>query len=76
MSYQICSYCIMDNISDSTIEFDEKGECNYCKKARSQIGTSVYFPNREGIAKLEKLIEEIKSAGKNKYWINIQYFTI
>ena len=35
----------MDNASDSTITFDENGNCNYCTKAFAEIGTTTYFPN-------------------------------
>lgn len=64
--YQRCSVCVMDNESDDTIVFDEKGQCNYCKEAFSQINTTVYFPNEEGKRKLDSLIQLIKENGKGK----------
>lgn len=60
-----CSRCIMDNSSDDTITFDEKGVCNYCTDAYENIG-KVYFPNEEGEKRLAKLLDEIKSHGRGK----------
>ena len=51
--YQRCTRCIMDNASDDTIIFNEKGECNYCIQALSEIG-DVYYPNKEGEKRLKK----------------------
>ncbi len=28
--YKICSQCVMDNIGNDDIFFDQKGICNYC----------------------------------------------
>lgn len=55
----------MDDASDDTIRFDSQGRCNYCTKALDEIGT-VYFPNKDGEVKLQKLLEEVKQAGKGK----------
>lgn len=65
MNYRVCSFCIMDNRSDSTIIFDDNGQCDYCKNALNEIG-QVYFPNEKGKIKLLNMIETIKNAGKNK----------
>ena len=65
MSYQRCTRCVMDNSSDTTIRFNEAGECNYCTTALSQIG-EVYFPNETGKQKLEALIEKVKKDGAGK----------
>ena len=27
-----CSFCVMNDESDSLITFDEKGQCNYCRQ--------------------------------------------
>ena len=62
---RVCKRCIMDNTSDDTITFDEKGHCNYCTEAleRKKI---VYFPNAEGKNKNDEIINEIKERGKGK----------
>jgi len=57
-----CTRCIMDDLSDPFIYFDENGYCNYCNTAVQQIG-SVYFPNAEGRKKLTALIDEVKAFG-------------
>ena len=60
-----CTRCVMDNKSDQTIKFNEKGECNYCTESFAKIG-KVYFPNEEGQVKLESLLNEIKAYGEGK----------
>lgn len=61
---KICSFCVMDNKSDSSITFNEKGECNYCLDTRERKDKE-YFPNEEGRKKLEMIIQEIKENTKN-----------
>ena len=61
-----CTRCVMDNSSDSTITFNEKGECNYCTQTLSEIGTTTYFPNEEGEKKLRAMIDMLKEEGKGK----------
>lgn len=63
--YQICTRCIMDNASDNTIVFDEKGVCNYCNKAFEQKKVK-YFPNEEGKFKLNSLLTKLKTEGRGK----------
>lgn len=63
--FQRCTRCIMDNASDPTITFNDKGECSYCTKAE-QIMPNVYFPNAEGEKRLKKLIADVKAAGEGK----------
>ena len=66
MSYQVCNFCIMDNISDPDIFFDEKGECNYCKLYK-QIQKSRFISDKiENETKLKLLVDEIKKDGKTK----------
>jgi len=60
-----CNRCIMDDVADKYIVFDEAGYCNYCSNTLKQLGT-VYFPNVEGEGRLKNLISEIKAQGKNK----------
>jgi len=33
MNYRVCKRCIMNNISDNIITFDEPGNSNYCNEA-------------------------------------------
>jgi N-acetyl sugar amidotransferase len=63
--YRVCNRCVMDNVSDDTIFFDENGYCNYCNEAIKNID-KVYFPNKEGKIKLGKIINSIKKDGKGK----------
>ena len=63
---QVCSRCVMDNTSDNSIVFDDKGHCNYCTKALSEINTTVYFPNELGQKKLDEMISKIKHDNKDK----------
>mgnify|MGYP003589171274 CR=1 FL=1 len=66
-SYRICSRCVMDNSSDNTIIFDGNGVCNYCTEALKDK-EFIYFPNKEGKAKLDSLINRLKSENRgNKY---------
>ncbi len=65
MSYKICNRCVMDNKSDDTITFDEKGNCNYCTTALNEIRTT-YFPNQEGQKRLNVLINMLKKEGRGK----------
>ena len=64
--YQRCTRCIMDNASDNSITFNEKGECNYCTEALSKIGPTIYFPNEIGKMKIEEMVAKIKKEGKGK----------
>lgn len=63
--YIRCKRCIMDNASDTTIQFDSDGNCNYCTDALSRMKNS-YFPGEEGKDKLDELIGKIKKAGQGK----------
>jgi len=61
---QICSRCIYDS-SVSKITFDENGECNYCKMSDA-LAAQFKTGTAEGVAELEKIIAEIKKAGRTK----------
>ena len=61
---KVCSRCIMSDISDPTISFDEKGYCNYCTRAFSEINTSTYFPTEEGSNRLKVVLEKLKREGQ------------
>lgn len=63
--YKKCVRCIMDNISDDTITFDNNGICSYCNYALERM-ESVYFPNEEGKKKLESMLVMLKAEGKGK----------
>ncbi len=61
---KICSRCIYDE-RVSSIQFDEKGVCNYCKQVddlQKLYGTG----EQEGEQKLKQIVEQIKIDGKNK----------
>lgn len=62
--YKICTRCIMDT-SDPEIVFDENGVCNHCKLYDEKQKT-VAASEEEKQQKLEKLIADIKEAGKGK----------
>ena len=55
----------MDDSSDPTIRFDEAGHCNYCTDALDRKDR-VYFPNEEGEAQLQTMLQKIKEDGKGK----------
>src|SRR5450759_5066227 len=62
---QVCSRCVMDNISDTTIMFEADGTCNYCNDALKAKDT-VCFPNENGKKTLDAMIAKIKKEGKGK----------
>lgn len=61
---QVCSRCLFDE-DVPNITFDEKGECSYCNLYDS---LEEQYPNTgpEGKAAYDKLINEMKAAGKGK----------
>lgn len=63
MKTKICSRCILDS-SVPGIEFDERGICDYCKLQDEMEKRNPL--NEIGQQKLNGMIEEIKSKGKNK----------
>jgi N-acetyl sugar amidotransferase len=64
MSYQICTNCIMDT-SDSTIKFDENGQCIYCNNFYNNIVPN-WHTDEIGNKKLIKVVKKIKKEGLNK----------
>lgn len=60
----ICSSCIYDEETPG-IEFDNLGECNYCKQV-NDLKTLFNTGNPDGEKELNTIIEDIKRAGKNK----------
>lgn len=59
---KICSKCISDTTIPE-IRFDENGVCNFCK-VHDDLEKK-YPLNEEGKRKLNELVEEIKTKGKN-----------
>lgn len=60
---QICTRCIYDN-SIPIIFFDEEGVCSYCRQMEAM---KLEYPTGvEGEAMLQKLVDEMKLAGKGK----------
>jgi len=62
--YQICTSCIMDT-SDSTITFDERGWCDFCRNFHESIKPQ-WSPGPKGIAEITPLIEKIKEEGRGR----------
>ncbi len=62
--YQICTNCIMDT-SDSTITFDERGWCDYCRNFHENILPS-WHPGERGVQEIMPTIEKIKREGKGR----------
>ena len=61
---KVCSKCIYDE-RVASITFDKNGICNYChqlEKLKEDYGTG----SKKGDEKFAKIIEEIKTAGKDK----------
>lgn len=63
MSKLICTRCIYDE-SIPNISFDGEGVCNYCRQIDAL--EAEYPTGREGEAKLQKLVDEMKAAGRGK----------
>jgi N-acetyl sugar amidotransferase len=61
---QSCTRCLMDQTA-SSVTFDEKGVCNYCRKHDTLLP---YYPQEEMLRKerFEALVAEIKKSGRNK----------
>ena len=59
----ICSRCISDSTMPA-INFDEKGVCNYCRQYDEM--NSFYPTGEQGKIELQKMVDEIKLAGKGK----------
>lgn len=63
MYKMICKKCIFDD-SVPNIYFDSNGICNYCRQIESM---EIEYPNgKEGLKHLEKMVEDIKRAGRGK----------
>lgn len=67
MQYTQCVRCIMDNVGDDTIKFDEQKQCNYCSSAL-ELKKRIYFPNEAGENKLKALIQRLKNENEDKLY--------
>lgn len=65
MEYRICSKCIMDNVADTHISFDEEGVCNHCRQFEMNVAK---YPQseEERKQKFDAIIKAIKEDGKTK----------
>jgi N-acetyl sugar amidotransferase len=64
MEKRVCTNCIMDNINDPDLVFDEKGVCNHCKNYTEAFAK---LPKgEEKNKKLQEIISNIKTAAKGK----------
>lgn len=62
---RVCNRCVMDDISDRTITFDENGFCNYCTDTLKRIPLE-YFPNEAGKKILDTTMLKIKKESINR----------
>jgi N-acetyl sugar amidotransferase len=63
MNKLICTRCIYDE-SVPNISFDGEGVCNYCRQIDAL--EAEYPTGREGEARMQKLVDEMKAAGRGK----------
>jgi N-acetyl sugar amidotransferase len=64
MEKKVCVHCIMDNVNEPDLQFDENGVCNYC---RSYTESSALIPKGEARdKKLHELVNTIKERSKGK----------
>lgn len=63
MATHICSRCIYDDTVPN-ISFDDEGVCNYCRQIDSL--EAEYPTGAEGAARLQKMVEDMKAAGRGK----------
>ena len=62
--YRVCTRCLMDT-SDPEIVFDAQGVCNHCHD-HERLMTQKVVSGEAGEVYLQKLVEEIKRAGRGK----------
>lgn len=60
-----CTRCILDNVDDPYIFFDEQGVCNHCRNY-DKVAAERLFTGEEAKQKLNAIIEKIKEDGKGK----------
>lgn len=66
MEYKICSKCVMDNVNDPEINFDDNGICNHCKTY--DIVINKFIPKADKREKqLNEILSLVKKSKKGKY---------
>ena len=60
--YRVCARCIMDT-TDTCIQFDKDGICNYCKAYDERIKKELHI-DETGQQKFNRLVKQIKKHGK------------
>jgi N-acetyl sugar amidotransferase len=63
---KVCTKCIMDNVCDPDIIFDEKGVCNYCYDYEKLIKENEEF-KKNSQQELERITHKIKKDKRGKY---------
>lgn len=63
-AYKICTRCIMDT-SDPSIEFDEKGQCEYCNNFDTTIQPN-WCVGSNASAQIAEMAHAIRKAGKGR----------
>jgi tRNA(Ile)-lysidine synthase TilS/MesJ len=63
---KVCTKCIMDNVCDPDIIFDEKGVCNYCYDYEKLIKENEEF-KKNSQQELERITHNIKKDKRGKY---------
>ena len=58
-----CKRCIMNSSADKNLFLDDDSVCNHCQRYDSLVESRVFSDKGKS---LNKLIEKIKKAGKNK----------
>mgnify|MGYP006083938379 FL=1 len=57
----ICSRCVMNDVVDSNIKFNEKNICNHCFEYDEMISSRL-----SDVTALEEIVKKIKSSGRSK----------
>lgn len=63
--YQMCCNCVMDNVQDTAIKFDENGMCDSCKIFYNDVLPKWNY-GKGHEAELKALIAKVKESGKGK----------
>jgi N-acetyl sugar amidotransferase len=56
--------------TDPTITFDENGVCSHCHRFDT-VMRPMWFPNEEGLRRLQRIVEKIKKEGEGKPYDSI-----
>jgi N-acetyl sugar amidotransferase len=62
-----CARCVLDTDDDTELSFDSQGVCKYCRDYDEQARRFV-FTGRDAEARLQQLVDEIKTAGKKRQY--------